>query len=82
MFLAGPLRAPVVDKTGLKGRWDFEIDITAYGVKERRDGEPPVDPVSVLQDALPKQLGLRLEARKMPIEMLVIDHVEKSPVEN
>jgi len=83
MFLSGPLRAPVVDKTGLKGRWDFEIDITKYGVKgPRPEGEPPPDPVSVLQDALPKQLGLRLEARKMPIEMLVIDKVQLKPVEN
>jgi uncharacterized protein (TIGR03435 family) len=38
--------------------------------------------VAVLQSALPKQLGLKLESRKMPVEMLVIDHVEKSPVEN
>jgi uncharacterized protein (TIGR03435 family) len=36
----------------------------------------------MLQAALPKQLGLRLEARKMPIEMLVIDHIEKAPTEN
>jgi uncharacterized protein (TIGR03435 family) len=31
---------------------------------------------------LPKQLGLKLEARKMPIEMLIVDHIEKAPVEN
>jgi uncharacterized protein (TIGR03435 family) len=83
MFLSGPLRTPVVDMTGLKGRWDFEIDITSYGIKgPRTDGEPPPDPVSVLQDALPKQLGLRLEARKLPIEMLIIDKVQQKPVEN
>jgi uncharacterized protein (TIGR03435 family) len=83
-FLAGPLRAPVVDMTGLKGKYDFLFDITAYipQEKDRQPGEAPPDPVSVLQSALPKQLGLRLEARKLPIETLVIDHVEKLPVEN
>jgi uncharacterized protein (TIGR03435 family) len=38
--------------------------------------------VAILQTALPKQLGLRLEARKLPIEMLIIDHFETKPVEN
>jgi uncharacterized protein (TIGR03435 family) len=83
MFLAGPLRAPVIDQTGLKGRYDFEFDLTSFGLQGPPPaGEAPPDPVSVLQAALPKQLGLKLEARKMPIEMLVIDHIEKAPTEN
>ena len=83
MYLSGPLRTPVVDVTGLKGRYDFEFDITSFGVNTPPEpGEPPRDPVSILQAALPKQLGLKLESRKMPIEMLVIDHIEKSPVAN
>src|SRR5262249_33797568 len=82
MFLSGPLRTPVVDMTGLNGRYDFEFDISDYRPKEPVPGEPPPDPVSILQSALPKQLGLRLEARKLPIEMLVIDHIESKPVEN
>jgi uncharacterized protein (TIGR03435 family) len=83
MYLSAPLRTPVVDMTGLKGRYDFEFDITSFGVNgPPPPGEAPLDPVAVLQAALPKQLGLRLESRKMPVEMLVIDHVEKSPVAN
>jgi len=85
MFLSGPLRAPVVDMTGLKGRYDFEFDLTNFVPnegKERAEGEPPLDPVAILQLALPKQLGLKLEGRKMPIEMLVIDHIERVPAEN
>jgi uncharacterized protein (TIGR03435 family) len=83
MFLSGPLRAPVVDATGLKGRYDFAFDITSFGVNGAQPpGEAPPDPVAVLQSALPKQLGLKLESRKMPVEMLVIDHLEKSPVAN
>jgi uncharacterized protein (TIGR03435 family) len=82
-FLSGPLRTPVLDMTGLKERFDFEFDITSFNVNAApAPGEPPVDPVSVLQTALPKQLGLKLESRQMPVEMLVIDHVEPKPVEN
>lgn len=83
MFLSDPLRAPCIDMTGLKGRYDFSFDISDYLPKgPRQPGEPEPDPVSILQTALPKQLGLKLESRKMPIQMLVVDHVEKRPVEN
>jgi uncharacterized protein (TIGR03435 family) len=83
MFLSAPLRTPVIDQTGLKGRYDFEFDITNFMMQgQLQPGEAPPDPVSVLQAALPKQLGLRLEAKKMPVEMLVIDHIEKMPTEN
>jgi uncharacterized protein (TIGR03435 family) len=33
-------------------------------------------------EALQQELGLKLEPRKMPIEVLVIDHIDKSPAEN
>lgn len=84
MFLSSPLRTPVVDLTGLKGRYDFEFDITNFVRTEPTPGEPQQspDPVAILQLALPQQLGLRLAARKMPIEMLVIDHIERTPVAN
>jgi uncharacterized protein (TIGR03435 family) len=83
MFLSAPLRTPVIDQTGLKGRYDFEFDITSFMMQgQPQPGEAPPDPVSVLQAALPKQLGLRLEAKKLPVEMLVIDHIEKAPTEN
>jgi len=81
--ISDPLRAPVIDMTGLKGRYDFTFDITQFVPRgPRQAGEPEPDPVAVMQVALPKQLGLKLEARKMPVEMLVIDHIEKAPVEN
>jgi uncharacterized protein (TIGR03435 family) len=82
MFLTDPLRVPVVDQTGLKGRYDFEFDLTDFMNQQRQPGEAPPDPVAMIQTALSKQVGLRLEAKKLPIEMLVIDHVEKLPTEN
>jgi uncharacterized protein (TIGR03435 family) len=42
------------------------------------DGEPPPSIFNALQE----QLGLKLEARKGPVDLLVIDHVEKKPAEN
>jgi len=53
----------------------------------RGDGPAPPqasDPnggISLL-DALPKQLGLKLETSKRPVEVLVIDHVEQKPTDN
>lgn len=82
MFLSDPLRTPVVDMTGLKGGYDFTFDITEFIPRERVSGEQPPDSVGIMQMALPKQLGLKLEARKLPIDRLVIDHVEKIPSEN
>jgi uncharacterized protein (TIGR03435 family) len=40
------------------------------------------DAVSILSSAMDKQLGLRLEPVKIPVDTLVIDHVEKTPAEN
>lgn len=63
---------PVVDKTGLTGRYD--ITLVATPEWRMRDSTQPGD-IS-LRDAI-RKLGLRLEARKEPIEMLVVDDVEK-----
>jgi len=55
----------------------------------RRGGDGPAptaatDPNGALSllDALPKELGLRLELTKRPVQVLVIDHVEQKPTEN
>jgi uncharacterized protein (TIGR03435 family) len=73
--------AAVIDGTGLKGRFDFEIDIRKY-VPQMKPGDPPPDVLSIVQEALTHEIGLKLEARKVPIEVLVIDRLEKVPVEN
>ena len=38
--------------------------------------------IAVLNRTLPEQLGLQLEAPKLPIDMLIVDHIERKPVEN
>jgi uncharacterized protein (TIGR03435 family) len=65
--LAGELKRVVVDKTDIQGNYDFTLDChTAF--MER--GE------SILT-VLPEQLGLELNERTLPVEMLVIDHAEQ-----
>jgi uncharacterized protein (TIGR03435 family) len=80
---AGPAGRMVVDRTGLTGSWDFELNYAP----EARGGPagaeaPPVDPnVPSLFTAIQEQLGLKLEPTKGPVEVVVIDGIEK-PVED
>lgn len=68
------LDRPVVNMTGLTGMYAFDLRWTP--------SDPPsyVDPA--ILPAMEKQLGLRLEKRTLPINVLVIDHVEAAPSAN
>jgi uncharacterized protein (TIGR03435 family) len=72
-MLARPTGRPVVDKTGIAGNFDITLDYA--------EGAADSSLPSVFT-ALQEQLGLRLVAQKVPIETLVIDHVERAPTEN
>jgi uncharacterized protein (TIGR03435 family) len=78
--LSGPLRTPVIDKTGLAGRYDFTVDLSSY-FGDAKPGQQP-DMTGIIMSALRDQLGLNLESRKEPVEILVIDHAEKNPSAN
>jgi uncharacterized protein (TIGR03435 family) len=68
---------PIIDRTGLKGSYDFTLSWTpdlSAGLPEGASADTS-DPG--IFEALQKQLGLRLEAQKGPVEILVIDHAEK-----
>jgi uncharacterized protein (TIGR03435 family) len=69
---------PVVDETGLTGRYDFAIDFTPYlpDPAHNMDGTKP-DTTGILMAALEGELGLKMESRKTQVEVMVIDHVEK-----
>jgi uncharacterized protein (TIGR03435 family) len=77
-YLAIPLRRPVVDLTGLSGRYDFALDLTVYAGR----GAQADDIASLVITAVQEQLGLKLESRKGPVEIFLIDHVEKTPMGN
>ena len=80
---------PVVDKTGLTGKYDFVLEWTPdAGADARAQGfgdginEPaPAPGGPTIFTALQEQLGLRLESQKGPVQNIVIDRVEK-PSEN
>jgi uncharacterized protein (TIGR03435 family) len=81
--LANMLGSPVLDKTGLTGRYDFKLE-WAPDLPRRVNGDPPLIngvPVESGPDiflALQEQLGLKLEKKKGPAEVLVVDHAEKA----
>lgn len=80
------LDRPVVDQTGLQGRYDFSLNWTPdefqfQGLGVKLPPPPETDASPDLFTAIQQQLGLKLEATKAPAEVLVIDHVEK-PSEN
>ncbi len=79
------LDRPIVDKTGLSGKYDFHL---AFGSDQSTPGviqgfgEPSDEPLAPsIFTAVQEQLGLKLESAKGPREFLVIDHVER-PSEN
>lgn len=77
-FISGPLQMPVVDETGLTGKYDFAIDFTPYlpDPTKNMDGTKP-DTTAILKAAMQDELGLKMEGGKAQVDVMVIDHVEK-----
>jgi uncharacterized protein (TIGR03435 family) len=72
---ARQLRAPVHNDTGLTGKFDFEL----FWSTRRPDAD---DNGLDLATAVQEQLGLKLERKKGPVDVVVIDHVERIPTAN
>jgi uncharacterized protein (TIGR03435 family) len=83
----------VVDATKLEGNYDITLSFSGAGVLGGGGGRSggggaatgeASDPggAITLQEAIEKQLGLRLEPQKNPAMVLVVDHVEEKPTEN
>jgi uncharacterized protein (TIGR03435 family) len=77
------LDRPVLDQTGLAGRWDFTLNWTPDESQFKGMGvtvPPPTESADAppnLYTAIQEQIGLKLEATKAPADVMVIDHVEK-----
>ncbi len=86
-LVSGYLPAPVIDSTNLSDTYDFTLSFS-----KSRDlrlpgapGDSSSDPSGAISlfDAINKQLGLRLEKKdKVPVPVLIIDHIEQKPTEN
>ena len=88
---------PVIDATGLTGKYDFAVDISPEDYRAmmiraaiNNGANLPPQALALLDQgngdsligALESALGLKLDSRKAPIDMLVVDHMEKAPSEN
>lgn len=72
---------PVVERTGLAGRYDARILWRPDGMTAEQLADIPADvrpPDVNLFEAFEQQTGLRLEARREPIEVIVVDHIERA----
>jgi uncharacterized protein (TIGR03435 family) len=88
------LKGRVVDKTGLTDGYDFSLSYTtgsrlrlqeAAALKAAKlAGEATPGPVEGLgiEDAVRKELGVKLEMQPLPLPFLILDHVDKTPTEN
>ena len=79
-MMTAPAGRPVLDKTGLDGRYTYILTFMPLSSPAAESASS-----SVLPDffaAVQQQLGLKLEPKKEPIEILVIDHAERVPSEN
>ncbi len=74
-LLANVVDRPILDQTGLKGRYEFaSLDWRQLGIEHRED---PVAGMASAFTAVKEQLGLQLEPRKEPMDVIVIDHAER-----
>ena len=96
-MLAGQIAKPVTEATGLKGKYDFTLTWATGGGGRAipppgggAAGGGPESPIASMADdsgptiftAIQEQLGLKLEQKKGTIELVVVDHAEKTPTEN
>jgi uncharacterized protein (TIGR03435 family) len=75
--LSDQLRRPVTNGTGLRGKYDFTLSWVIEGPGYSTDDSGPT-----IFGAIQEQLGLKLEQKRGPVELLVVDHIEKTPTEN
>ena len=80
--LAGLLRRAVVDETNTPGSFTYTLSWSPENQSAAEKGAAAAIPGPTLLEALREQLGLRLEERKIPMQVLVVDHVERRPTEN
>jgi uncharacterized protein (TIGR03435 family) len=69
--------APVIDKTGLTGTYDFTLTAEPELPPTVAGSDPPVSNGPSLFSAVQNQLGLKLVPAKVPVEYLVVDHIER-----
>jgi uncharacterized protein (TIGR03435 family) len=82
-YLLSFVDRPVLDATGLKGSFAFTLSFSLPrpGAIASMDDDA-MDPGPTIYEATEKQLGLKLKPAKRPVEIVVLDHLDRTPVEN
>jgi uncharacterized protein (TIGR03435 family) len=73
-FLRIGVDRPVINRTGLEGLYKIDLSFSSQGFSP---ANLPPEAGPEVTTALPEQLGLRLESVRAPVEMVVIEHIEK-----
>ena len=75
-ILSRLIRQPVQNQTGLAGVMDIQLEWTP------EQADPTAEGAGSIFTALQEQVGLKLQAQKITIDVLVVDHIERVPTEN
>ena len=75
-LLSRRMDRPVIDQTGLQGNFDYTIDISGL------PGPQPDPAAPSIFTTVQRDMGLKLDARKAPISILVVDQASKVPTAN
>jgi uncharacterized protein (TIGR03435 family) len=90
----GDIKNRIVDKTGLTDSYVFSVSYTGAGrlrlqeaaaqAAARQAGDATAGPVEglAIDDAVRKELGVRLEKQPLPLPFLILDHIDETPTEN
>jgi len=83
---------PVIDRTGLSGLYQFKVELDSNqsairglrsaGVTTTVKGTPIDEPTGVSTFKAVESLGLKLEERRTPFDILVVDKIERTPAAN
>ena len=76
-FLERTVGQPVIDDTHLTGGFDFVLEYALERQQRAADPDSGAPPLPSIFTVIAEQLGLKLEPRKLPVEVIVVDHAER-----
>jgi uncharacterized protein (TIGR03435 family) len=79
--LINEFRMPVLDNTGMTGKFDFTLEFAPHP-PGAMPPEASDEAAANLTSAVPRQLGLRLDPKKIPVDIIVVDSADKIPTAN
>jgi uncharacterized protein (TIGR03435 family) len=80
-MMADPNEPPIIDKTGLTGKYDFMLEYVK-DLPSAHSAEASTPTAPALFTAVQQQLGLQLVAKKLPFDVVVVESFERTPTEN